>query len=67
MQGGRSKGLMRRHAALHKHPQLPVRPEPVQLAVCAELHAVALIDQFLRLLRDLDVVEVVLRRHQSPA
>ena len=31
--------LQRRHAALHEHPQLPVRAEALALAVRAELHA----------------------------
>ena len=39
------QGLERRHPALREHPQLPVRAEALQLAVRAELHRDAGVEQ----------------------
>src|SRR5262245_22207679 len=44
--------LQVRHAALLQHPQLPVGAEPLELAVRAELHAAARVENLLRAFRD---------------
>ena len=45
---GGAQRLQRRHPALLQHPQLPVRAEPLQLAVRAELHDAAGVGDLLR-------------------
>ncbi|MNQ54653.1 hypothetical protein D3C85_687240 [compost metagenome] len=50
---------MRGHAALLEHPQLPVGAEAFALAVGADLHRHALVQQALGLAGDVDVVQFV--------
>src|SRR6266508_5332852 len=57
--------LVRRHASLGQHPELPVSAEALALAVRAQLHRNAGVVKLSGDPRDIEVIEVFLGRHHA--